>query len=180
MKTYSVKQISKMLSTNQETVRRWIRDGKLKAEQSSKKEGNVVQEKELKRFLTETPKYREKYMISELLSGAMATGAAGIAGATLAGASFALPGISTVIGSTLVGIVDALFEIGTPHNEPEIRTRVNSEIKNLTERVEQKEMLKKQTEQEIKELNEQIKQLIMVRKVLEQKISKGEARTRNE
>ena len=46
-----------MLNTNPETVRRWIRDGKLKATQNSRKNGNIVSEPMLKAFLKTTPKY---------------------------------------------------------------------------------------------------------------------------
>ena len=55
--TYNVKQIAEMLGTNPETVRRWIRDGKLTAVQASRRAGNVVTEKELQRFVNATPKY---------------------------------------------------------------------------------------------------------------------------
>lgn len=37
MSEYNVKQISEMLNINPETVRRWIRNGKLDAKQASKK-----------------------------------------------------------------------------------------------------------------------------------------------
>lgn len=57
MKTYTVKQIAQMLNTNPETVRRWIRDKKLDAAQSSRKDGNIITEEELQRFLKATPKY---------------------------------------------------------------------------------------------------------------------------
>lgn len=57
MKTYSVKQIAELLSTNPETVRRWIRNGKLQAIQESRKDGNSVSEDELEKFLKKTPKY---------------------------------------------------------------------------------------------------------------------------
>lgn len=57
MKTYSVKDIAVMLHTNPETVRRWIRSGKLKADRSSRKEGNMIREDELYRFLRSTTKY---------------------------------------------------------------------------------------------------------------------------
>ncbi|WP_405593842.1 helix-turn-helix domain-containing protein [Sellimonas catena] len=50
-KTYSVKDIADMLQTNPETVRRWIRAGKLKADQTSRKDGNVVREDELYKYL---------------------------------------------------------------------------------------------------------------------------------
>jgi len=57
MANYSVKQIAEMLDTNPETVRRWIRAGRLESSRASKKEGNVVSEDALKTFLERTPKY---------------------------------------------------------------------------------------------------------------------------
>ena len=51
MKTYSVKEIAELLNTNPETVRRWIRSGKLGAIQDSRKEGNVVTQAMLDSFL---------------------------------------------------------------------------------------------------------------------------------
>lgn len=57
MNTYTVKEIADMLKTNPETVRRWIRLGKLEAAQSSRKGGNVVSEQSLNNFLKTTPKY---------------------------------------------------------------------------------------------------------------------------
>lgn len=57
MKTYSVKEIADLLGTNPETVRRWIRKGKMHAVQESRKEGNTVTESELNKFLKKTPKY---------------------------------------------------------------------------------------------------------------------------
>lgn len=57
MGTYTVKEIAEKLNTNPETVRRWIRSGKLKAEQSSRKEGNVISEEELQKFISVSPKF---------------------------------------------------------------------------------------------------------------------------
>ena len=57
MKTYTVKEIAQMLKTNPETVRRWIRSGRLEATQDSRKEGNLVTEQMLQEFLKESPKY---------------------------------------------------------------------------------------------------------------------------
>ena len=56
MKSYTVKEISELLETNPETVRRWIRDGRLLADQASKKEGNVISEAAFSTFLDKTPK----------------------------------------------------------------------------------------------------------------------------
>lgn len=60
MKTYNVKEIAEMLKTNPETVRRWIRLGKLESVQLSRKSGNVVTEQSLHKFLKSTPKYTGK------------------------------------------------------------------------------------------------------------------------
>lgn len=57
METYSVKEIADMLKTNPETVRRWIRSGKLEAIQESRKGGNVVTKAMLDSFLKSSPKY---------------------------------------------------------------------------------------------------------------------------
>ena len=57
MKTYSVKDISRLLNTNDETVRRWIRTGKLLATSNSKKQGNIVTVDEFNRFVKSSPKY---------------------------------------------------------------------------------------------------------------------------
>ena len=57
MNFYTVKQIANMLKTNEETVRRWIRSGKLVASQNSKKGGNIVSSDSLNQFIKKTPKY---------------------------------------------------------------------------------------------------------------------------
>lgn len=87
MKTYSVKEISEMLETNPETVRRWIRDKKLDATIESKKGGHIVCEAALQEFLQSSPKY------------------AATAKATLAGAAI----MSTVMMGGLIAqkIIDA-------------------------------------------------------------------------
>ena len=62
MRIYSTKEISELFGVDNETVRRWIRTGELKAEQSSRKRGNIVYEKDLLDFIYDKPKY--KNMIS--------------------------------------------------------------------------------------------------------------------
>jgi excisionase family DNA binding protein len=58
MSIYNTKEIAELLNINEETVRRWIRSGKLKAERSSKKQGNVVYEEDLFEFISDKPKYK--------------------------------------------------------------------------------------------------------------------------
>lgn len=57
MKSYTVKEIAETLKTNPETVRRWIRSGKLSSTMTSTKAGNIVTEDALNKFIKETPKY---------------------------------------------------------------------------------------------------------------------------
>lgn len=57
MKYYTVKEIADIMGTNPETVRRWIRDKKLLANQDSRKDGNVISSQDLSKFLEKTPKY---------------------------------------------------------------------------------------------------------------------------
>lgn len=59
MSIYNTKEIAELLNINEETVRRWIRSGKLKAERSSKKQGNVVYEEDLFEFISDKPKYKK-------------------------------------------------------------------------------------------------------------------------
>ena len=58
MQTYNVYEIAKLLNTDKETVRRWIRSGKLNSTISSKKGGHVVREEDLFAFAQTIPKYR--------------------------------------------------------------------------------------------------------------------------
>lgn len=44
MESYNVKDVAKLLGTSEETVRRWIRSGKLKASMDSRKGGSVITE----------------------------------------------------------------------------------------------------------------------------------------
>ena len=65
MRTYNVIQIAKLLNVNEETVRRWIRTDGLKAEQTSKKTGNVINEQDLLEFVQTKPKYRKMLYLQE-------------------------------------------------------------------------------------------------------------------
>ena len=76
MKTYSVKEISDMLNTNPETVRRWIREKKLDAFIESKKGGHIIYESALQAFLIGSPKYAAIASIANipiLLTGGLVT-----------------------------------------------------------------------------------------------------------
>lgn len=85
MKTYSVKEIAELLNTNPETVRRWIRSGKLEAIQDSRKEGNVVTQAMLDSFLKTTPKYAGALVAGGVSAGPL-VGLTTLAAGVMAGA----------------------------------------------------------------------------------------------
>ena len=66
--SYTVKQVADMLNTNEETVRRWIRSGKLEATLTSKKSGNVISSHALNKFIKKSPKYSSTVTSSILTS----------------------------------------------------------------------------------------------------------------
>ena len=57
MKSYTVKEIAETLKTDPETVRRWIRSGKLDSTITSTKTGHIITEDALNKFIKDTPKY---------------------------------------------------------------------------------------------------------------------------
>ena len=66
IKEYTVEEISELLMVNKETVRRWIRDDKLKGTRNSKKEGYTVDEFSLQEFLIDNPKYNRIRVVCAL------------------------------------------------------------------------------------------------------------------
>lgn len=73
---YTVNEVAELLQTNPETVRKWIRDRKLKATPgNSKKEGIRIDDSSLQSFLDENTKYSKKAITSAtaaLLTGGLA------------------------------------------------------------------------------------------------------------
>lgn len=149
MKTYSVKEIAKMLETNPETVRRWIRDGKLRADISSKKEGHVIYESELKEFFKTAPKYAG--LVSALFTSSPALGVTSVA--------------LSLLGGVLAGRVDSK-RLESAHIPPEVVIEyLTSEILIQETFIDKKnkeiEVLKediKATEQKIEQLKLIVKQ----------------------
>lgn len=136
MANYSVKQIAEMLDTNPETVRRWIRAGRLESSQASKKDGNVISEEALKAFLECAPKY-----------AAAASAAAGIL-------SSAFPGIG--IGTSLamsagVSVANALTRHGRRKEETADDVRENL----IRLQIEQEKLLE-QKQAALRQLQEQL------------------------
>lgn len=145
MKTYSVKQIAELLETNPETVRRWIRDKKLNAVQVSRKDGNIVSEDDLKRFLSSTPKYFSK--LSSTIG--VFTPVVGIAPALAGGA----------ILSGILSVIDEKSKLDFRISPEELGRYIQESIQKLQGTVKQKQALIRQTEIEVEDLQRQIEQL---------------------
>lgn len=58
-RAYDVDDISELLCVNKETVRRWLRSGKLRGIKKSKKQGYIITEASLDEFLKTHPKYKK-------------------------------------------------------------------------------------------------------------------------
>lgn len=96
MVTYSVKHVAEILGTNEETVRRWIRSGKLKAEKTSNKEGNVIKETALAAFAKTSPRY------ASAIAGCLSMGVGfGLATFSLAGATSTILAVKEIENETL-------------------------------------------------------------------------------
>lgn len=136
MANYSVKQIAEMLDTNPETVRRWIRAGRLESSRASKKEGNVVSEDALKTFLERTPKY--------------AAAAAGVAAA-----SILLPPVS-VIGASFAVSVGMSVASALARLERRKAETASDAKENLIQLQIEKKQLLEQIRAEAQQLQEQL------------------------
>ncbi|CBK74170.1 DNA binding domain, excisionase family [Butyrivibrio fibrisolvens 16/4] len=143
MNTYSVKEISEMLGTNPETVRRWIREGKLEATQESRKDGNTVSEANLQKFLESTPKYA-----GLIAGGALAMGVP-IVGAALA-----------VLGGVAVGASSKkMKQLQDNVSSENIISYLNEEIEKHQVAIEEKKKNIKKIEMEIKKEEAEISNL---------------------
>ena len=145
MKTYSVKQIAEMLGTNPETVRRWIRDDKLKAVQVSRKDGNIVTEVELERFIKATPKYFSKLSASiGMMSMSPAVGIGALAGG--------------IVASALLGYYEVKNSVNMRVRPEDFKEYLQQNIVKLNSTILQKQALIDQTKVEINEISKQIEQ----------------------
>lgn len=110
MKTYTVNDVAQMLGVDQETVRRWIRKGKLEAEGEGTSQGvpKKVTEESLVTFASSNKKYSEKLAGA---IGAAASAMTAVAGASgVATSSAALPfleiGGAVVAGFNIAKAID--------------------------------------------------------------------------
>lgn len=141
LKTYNVKEIAELLKTNPETVRRWIRSGKLKSDIDSRKGGNVVTEQMLNAFLKTTPKY-----------------------ASVAAASLATPlGLGVVTATVIGGVLTSQYIKAEQSKKAKIDSAevvklLELDIKNRKESIKTKMATVEQLELEIDEERQRIKE----------------------
>ena len=57
---YTVKQVAEMLDVDEETVRRWIRNGEMDASSTGRKEGYKISLLDLNKFYDSHPKYSKE------------------------------------------------------------------------------------------------------------------------
>jgi uncharacterized protein YjcR len=142
VETYNVKQIADMLNTQPETVRRWIRSGKLYAEKASRKDGNVVTENDLNEFLKSSPKY--------------AALAGGLAGAAIMMPAVAVP-VMGGIAATYLAAAKKAKETGDESFSKEDVTRyLQEEIERRNQSINQKLATIEQLQREITSDQQQI------------------------
>lgn len=129
MESYTVKQVAELLSTNEETVRRWIRSGKLGASLTSKKSGHIITADALNNFVKTTPKY----------ASALASSAAS--------SPFA---ISVIVGS-LLGSMFALVEGNKRVTAKDVENFLKKKVKGHSQTIEKKEAQLQKIKAEIAE-----------------------------
>lgn len=57
-KTYGVNELSQIMKIDPQTIRRWVRNGRLRATIGSRKQGYGITKEDLDDFLLKNPKYR--------------------------------------------------------------------------------------------------------------------------
>lgn len=150
METYSVLQISEMLKTNPETVRRWIREGKLEATKKSKKTGNVITEGALKDFLKNSPKY--KGIVAGTIVGTGILGGLIAPGVTLAAAG-------TMYIADLLGEASKKNKASVLYDKDTFTELVKKKINTNKEAIDNKQDTIRQLQKEIRELKKNTESL---------------------
>ena len=159
MKEYSVKEVAHTLDTDPETIRRWIRDGKLKASQNSRKEGNNISEGELKRFVKSNAKYAP-------------IAASSMAFSPVSGLAIALGGI---VANVIVEKAEKEKRISESMINPaELDRLVKEEILRHQKIIKKRKASIIEIERTIKEEEKQLNALIATRKAILKRMEKEE------
>ena len=146
-KSYTVKQIAELLGTKEDTVRRWIYDGKLATEIHSKKTGHAISSTELARFLKDKPKYA----------------------ARMAGAALASPVALSVVVAGLLGGIMAIADskAETRVTADDIKKSLDKKIADLEKQLAEQQTQLKQLNQEIAAKQEMLDRYVMTAKELD-------------
>lgn len=142
METYNVKQVAEMLNTQLETVRRWIRSGKLYAEKTSRKDGHVVTEVDLNKFLKSSPKY--------------AGMAGGLLGAAMVMPVTAVPVVGGIAATYLAAAKKAKENGDESFSKEDVTRYLQEEIERRNQSINQKLATIKQLKREINNDQQQI------------------------
>ena len=144
MKSYTVKEIAETLKTNPETVRRWIRSGKLSSTMTSTKSGNIVTEDALNKFIKETPKY------AAMLAGSVVTSPVAL---------------SLVVGGLIGGLVGTVISSDKKKlSKEDVRKSIERQIADCDKRITEN---KKKLEQIQTKINDDEKSLQQFKYALE-------------
>ena len=162
MEYYSVKEIAELLSVNEETVRRWIRDEKLEAERGSGRQGSKVTSEALRKFLVENKGLMTTMAATTLgLNLGMATGAVGaiaaFAGVAVAGplAAGVIAGAISILKSQNKNKIEKKFELMEKETElNNISTRLKNEIAGLRNEIAVRENELENIHKKLRQLNE--------------------------
>lgn len=159
MQYYSVSQVANMLNTNPETIRRWIRDKKLNAKENlvARKKGHLISEEDLKKFLSENPKYRDKKDIQQLakLGGVMGA----VSGGVVASTSLALLGGGLATMAAPLAITAGTLATGAFLGYSALKKAIDSSGNSKREKKQNLEEMRKQTNDAIREVEEKINEL---------------------
>ncbi len=88
---FTVKETAELLQVHEETVRKWIRDKKIEAEQGSGRQGSKISSEALKKHLSEN-----RGLINTIVATTLGIGAAGIA-----------PAVGSLVAVPLIGVAAA-------------------------------------------------------------------------
>lgn len=146
-KSYTVKQIAELLGTKEDTVRRWIYNGKLATEIHSKKTGHAISSAELTRFLKDKPKYA----------------------ARMAGAAITSPFALSVVVAGLVGGIMAMVDTKEERRvtADDVKLSLDKKIADLERQLAEQRAQLEKLRQEITAKQETLDRYVMTAKELD-------------
>ncbi len=154
---YTVKDISSMLKVSEETVRRWIRDGKLEASRGIGKQGNKISEEQLHTFVANNASVTQKNSLSFDSKTAAVTGAllglgiSPITSAPLGAAAF----LSSKILNSYKKTEDSVED--SPNNTTDEIKKLKMNAAQVKLEIAKKQNELKKLESELEYINSQIK-----------------------